>query len=223
MDGTGVTVENAGTVGAGRPSPLSLGAYAKHRGISKTAVWRAVRSGRLKKCLVFDAKGDAKVADVARADQEWTAATDLTKAPTYVKLRAEGKAAPPPPTAAPTPAPSSQAAAPTDDPPNDPPGDDGTGTLTLSDALAREKTWKSRTAELEYKERSGALVNAKDVEAQIVEEYGRCRTKLLGLSRKAKAVLPHLTHADVAAIDGLIREALEDLADHQPPPDGPPS
>lgn len=56
------------------------------------------------------------------------------------------------------------------------------------------------------------LVSSADVEQMIAGEYARCRTKLLGLPRKAKAVLPHLSAKDVMALDVLVREALEDLA-----------
>lgn len=173
---------------------------------------RAIRSGRLKNSLIFDKSGKAKVANVALADQEWEARTDLSKAPGYVKERASvsrvtgavtGGVTPV------TPAPG------TPEPEGDPIRslrDTDPGTLSLSDASALEKDWKARIAELDYLERSGELVNAKEIEARIVDEYARCRTKLLGLARKAKAALPHLTHADINTIDGLVREALEDLA-----------
>jgi hypothetical protein len=55
-------------------------------------------------------------------------------------------------------------------------------------------------------------VNAKDIEAQIADVFARCRTKLLGLPRKAKALVPHLSPAEVQVIDTLVRESLEELA-----------
>ena len=196
----------SGVTETGRGEPLSLRAYARHRGTSAPAVLRAVRRGRLHRCLVYDDQGHAKIADVALADQEWAANTDLTMAPTRVKQRAAGQAprAPGPP-AAPDEPDAAEA-------PAVPPGVGAPGTLSLLEASALEKDWKARLAELEYRRRAGELVPAKDVEARIVEDYSRCKVKLLGLPRKAKARLPHLTHADIVALDDLVREALEDLA-----------
>jgi len=152
------------------------------------------------------ANGKARIADVALADREWAGTTDLTRAPTLVRERAEKAAAVVP--AAPGPPP----------PPEDDPAGDTvpSGTLSLAAALAQEKTWKARLAELEYKRRAGELVDAQDMEACIVDDYSRCRTKLLGLASKAKASLPHLTHADIVAIDAIVREALEEIARERP-------
>lgn len=170
-------------------------AYARHRGTSATAVHRAVEQGRLSKSVVRDAAGKfAGISDAALADQEWAASTDLTKAPTAVLMRAA---------AAVTPGGAEAGDA--------PPADDGE-TLNLSSALAKQKHWQAKTAELDYRKRVGELVDAREVETRVVDEYSRCRTKLLGLARKAKASLPHLTREDVTTIDTLVREALEDLA-----------
>lgn len=191
---------------------FSLRSYARHRAVSATAVHRAVESGRLSKCVVRDASGKFRgITDFALADREWAATTDLTKAPMAVIARTEE-----------SPQPGTGEAPPLDDPalaaavPGDIEG------LTLRDATAREKHWKAKTAEVEYKQRIGELVDAKEVEARMVDEYSRCRTKLLGLPRKAKASLPHLTHADVMALDALVREALEDIAGPRPNQDAPP-
>lgn len=172
-------------------------AYARHRGISATAVHRAVEQGRIVKSVVRDGAGKfLGISDAALADQEWLASTDLSKASTELLLRTAADGTGPPP-----------------------PGDAGDGasgadgeTMTLSVALAKEKHWKALTAELDYKKRVGELVDATEVESRVIDEYSRLRTKLLGLARKAKATLPHLTREDVTAIDTLVREALEDLA-----------
>lgn len=171
-------------------------AYARHRGISATAVHRAVEQGRLVKSVVRDGAGKfLGISDAALADQEWAASTDLSKASTELLLRTAAEGA------------------------GGLPGDAGDGTavddgetMTLSIALAKEKHWKALTAELDYKKRVGELVDATEVESRIIDEYSRLRTKLLGLARKAKASLPHLTREDVTVIDTLVREALEDLA-----------
>jgi hypothetical protein len=119
-------------------------------------------------------------------------------------------------------------------PPADAPGDDealeqlGTAAAGTVDPerlspLMRQKYWQAKTAELEYKRRIGELVDAKEVEARLTDEYSGCRTKLLGIARKAKAEMPELTHAQVLKIDTLVREALEGLAGEPPAPEAPPA
>jgi hypothetical protein len=54
-----------------KKKPISLRAYARSRGISHTAVQRAVRERRLLQSLTFDDRGIAKISDPALADQEW--------------------------------------------------------------------------------------------------------------------------------------------------------
>lgn len=183
---------------------VSLRAYARHRGVSATAVHRAVKSGRLTKSVTITAAGRPSINSIELADREWAASTDLTKAPTAVIVRAEQQQPPA------TPPPAEGAVE--DEPGEELPEGDPNRTPTLSDALAREKHWSAKTKELEYKKRIGELVDARELEMRIVDEYSRCRTKLLGLPRKAKAALPHLSHADVVALDNLVREALEDIA-----------
>lgn len=181
---------------------VSLRAYARHRGVSATAVHRAIESGRLSQCVKRAAGGKfIGITDIALADREWTATTDLTKAPTAVIARAEEQ--------------------------QQPAGhihssDEATEALELSatadtdperlSPLMRQKYWQAKTEEIKYKKSIGELVDAKEVEERMIEEYSRCRTKLLGIARKAKAALPHLAHSDVLAIDNLVREALDGLA-----------
>src|SRR3954470_4357597 len=69
------------------PQVLSVRAYARHRGSSHQAVLRAIARGRLSAALTT-VDGVTKIADVALADQEWAATTDLSKAPDAVKVRA---------------------------------------------------------------------------------------------------------------------------------------
>lgn len=181
---------------------ISLRAYARHRDVSATSVHRAIESGRLVKCVVRDAAGKFRgIDDVALADREWTESTDLAKAPTAVIERAEEQ----------------------QHTPVDGSGEESATALDNSASagtvdperlspLMRQKYWQAKTAELDYKRQVGELVDAKDIEAKIADEYSKVRTKMLGVARKAKAQLPHLTREDVATIDGLIREALQDIA-----------
>lgn len=188
-----VSAEAMPAPGAASPvGPLSVRAYARHRQTSHTAVQRAILKGRLKDSIGIDAHGKAQIFDVALADAEWAANTDLSHAPGYVKERQPVGAAQVGEISVPR-----------------VPG----GVSSLSEASAREKHWKAKQAELEYLESAGLLVEAEPLEARMVELITQCKTKLLGVPSKAKHALPHLTHSDVRVIDELIRQALEDLAD----------
>lgn len=192
-------VTDAASVTGTAAAPWSLRAYARHRGTSAVSVLRAIRKGRLKASLVHDAKGHAKIADPALADAEWAANTDLSRAPGYVRERADRRVA---------------AHAPAE-----PASVDLTEPLSLTEASAREKAWKAKLAELDYRKKNGELVEVADIEARDrrlearhVEVYQQCRTKVLAVPSKAKAALPHLSASDVRVIDALLREALEALA-----------
>lgn len=180
-----------------RNEPLSLRAYAKRRGVSVEAVSRAISKGRLTASVVR-VGGVPKIADPDLADQEWTANTDLSKAPGYVKAR--GGAGTPPPAAQ-----GDRGEAIEPDP-------DAQGEATIATASAREKHWRSKLAELQYKQRAGELVNGAEMADRMATDYGTVRTKLLGLPSKAKQRLPHLTLADLATLDEIVREDLEELA-----------
>jgi hypothetical protein len=56
-------------------------------------------------------------------------------------------------------------------------------------------------------------VLAADVESRLVNVFSRCKTKLLGVSSRARQRDPGLTGAQVQMIEALIREALDDLAE----------
>lgn len=174
--------------------PLSLREYAKHRGVSAPSVMRAIRGGRLRACLVIGADKKPKIGDVALADQEWTANTDLSKAPAYVKERSAARA----------------------DEPREDASEDAEpflpGSMSLTDASALEKEWRAKLAELDYKRKSAELVNAAELEAHLVDVFTQIKTKLLALPSALKAGNPNLTHRDVVFVDGKVRELLEDLA-----------
>lgn len=209
------------TTSASPPPPISCAAYARRRGCSTMAVSRAIARGRLVQSVVRDARGDPKITDPELADREWEASTDLSKAPGYVRERAEGISAPPsvappdaPPSAAVPPRPAPRVVP----PPPEPEGEDPDAPPGLSLALesAREKHWKAKIAEQEFREREGELVEARMVELKLSGVYSQVRTKLLGVPSRARQALPHLTAGDVAVLEDLVREALEDLVEPEP-------
>ena len=76
----------------------------------------------------------------------------------------------------------------------------------IAAASAKEKHWRAKKAELDYKRAASELVDAKEISARFVELITTSRTKLLGLPSKAKAQLPHLTIDDLNMLDAIVRE-----------------
>lgn len=187
---------------------ISLRDYAKHRGVSAPTVSRAVRTKRLLRSVVYASNGDPKIADVALADQEWEANTDLSRAPAEVKERGLGvqTSAPVPPADGESPPVPSTADGPA------PASVDGKE-LSLSEASAEEKRWKAQIAKQQFLQRAGELVDIRDVTHRWAHLATTARTKLLAVPSKVKSRRPSLNHDDIATIDEEIRQALEELAD----------
>lgn len=150
--------------------------YAKHRGVSVTAVRKAIQSGRLKKCLTFVNK-KPKIANLLVADTEWTSNSV-----------------------------------------NDALGDrldklEQLGIPQVYVSAARAAHAKAERAELELGELQGRLVDADLVRAKYIDAVTHAKTRLLGLAARIKQHVAKLDADDVRAIDALVREALEGLAD----------
>ena len=177
-----------------RAPPMSLRSYATRRGVSAMAVSNAVKTCRLVKSVVR-VKGQPKIRDAELADREWDASTDLSKAPAYVKERADARAgtttrSPPPPD-----------------------GHEVFLGMSLSEASAAEKVYKAQLAEIDLAERRGELIAVAELEARLVTLFASCKTKLLGIPSRARQADPTLSSVQVAIVESLVREALEDLAE----------
>lgn len=164
-------------------APITLSAYAKHRGISVEAVCKAVRSGRLKKSVTF-VRDKAKIADAELADREWS-------------NRTREKIDSPPPPAVTTPA----------TPTNGAGGDEA-----WREARARQQAATAELAEIELAEKRGELMPAKDVEMRMADVFLRCRTRLLGIPARLREQDPTLSGQQLELIERLINEAIEELA-----------
>lgn len=188
--------------------PQSLRAYGRHRqerglaGGSAVAVSRAIATGRLKESVTYVGTV-AKVTDFAKADAEWAANTDHSRAPGEVKVKSEGVTA-----AGVTP----PAVTPPDVTPRKEPSKRSAHGRTLLEASAREKNAKADIAELEYQEKIGTLVSAAEVERAWGDMVAQMRTSILSVPSKAKGLLPHLTHQDLAQLNDLLCQQLEALA-----------
>ncbi len=84
---------------------------------------------------------------------------------------------------------------------------------SLGEARARLDAAKADLAELDLAERRGQVIPAADVQARMVAVFSACKTKLLAIPSRARQQDPGLSHSQIALLDSLIREALEDLAD----------
>lgn len=80
-------------------------------------------------------------------------------------------------------------------------------------ARARKWTADARRSELDLRKREGELVSAAEVDRRWAAIGVQLRNDLRGLPTRARQLLPHLTAKDALALDGLVREALELLAD----------
>lgn len=80
----------------------------------------------------------------------------------------------------------------------------------LEDSQATEKYWKAKTAELNYRERVGELVEAADVQKTYNDEVVACRTKLLALGPRIRQRID-LPEEGYSLVEELIEEALEEL------------
>lgn len=181
---------------------VSLRAYARHRGTSVEAVRRAIKSKRLKASLVVDASGHTKIGDPALADAEWGANTDLSKAPAYVKERGVDR----PVTGV------TQSVTPVTQHPETVTGVDDVEFWNLTEASAREKSARARLADLKYRELSSELIDRQQVLSRLGDVLSHVRTRILGVAGKFRSETPRLTHAEVAKLDELLREALEECS-----------
>lgn len=177
---------------------MSLRAYARRRGVSAMSVSLAVRDGRLRES-VTRVGGQPKIADPDLADREWAANTDPVK-------RANAAGGDPAELVDPVLGTGASDAEVIGEGPN------------LQNAAARLKKWQADLAELKYKEAARELIPANQVERLLVDAFTSAKAHLLTLPSRAKQSLPHLSHSDLEALEGIVREALEALviADAEP-------
>lgn len=83
---------------------------------------------------------------------------------------------------------------------------------TLAAATLREREARAKMIELDYERKKRTLIPLREAEMAHSARIVAARTKMLGVPSRAKQRLPHLTVADLAVLEALIREALEELA-----------
>lgn len=205
---------------------ITQAAFARLIGVHPTALTVHTKPGGKLYPFILRGEGGRSLGireqDVEAARAAWFAQQDLTDAPTAVLERATARAA----------AYRAEVAAPVEDPaewlaahegetpaaepsippprpePEDPSAHDG---MELFEANRIEKIWKARLAELKFKEAAAELVPAVDVRRKLTERLAGLRTALLGIPSQVKQAIPALTTVEVAKVEALVVEALQDL------------
>lgn len=150
---------------------LTIRGYARHRGVSHTAVRKALASGRIKR------ETDGSI-DPSRADEQWAVSTNLSKPRNSVI----GEPKPQSPTAA-------YAATRHDENASAP--QEGPARLASSYAASRaaRESYLARLARLDFEQRSGKLVDADEVRAQLFGLGRRLRDALMGVPDRLAPLL----------------------------------
>jgi hypothetical protein len=162
------------------------------------AVSRAVKAGRVDKSVARDATGKAiGIFDPEAADREWAAVTKDKHVPHAVQDR--------------------QAPALPGGDPEVEVGEDGQPIPPRSVSAARKEAAEARLAELKLALEEAKVIPAQNVEVRLANLFTQCKTKLLGVPSRARQQDPGLTASQLALLEGLIRGALEGLAEPDRP------
>lgn len=168
---------------------LSMRAYARRRGVSVEAVSKAVKRGRIS--TVEDADGKRKI-DPAIADVQWTANSDPSKF--------QGSNSAPPPLEEETPTVA-------DEPKVKGP--------SYQQSRAIREALNARLLKLQLDEKSGRLVDGEEIRKLWTTVAGIVRTKVLGIPSKLRQQVPDIRPDQYDALDRIVRETLEELANER--------
>ena len=174
---------------------LSIRAYARHRGVSHTAVAKALNAGRISK------NADGTI-DPATADAQW----DRNTLPSQSLNTGAAKPAPKVETS-----PVSTRDAPA-------PPETRSGAPDYQTSRAIREAYTASLAKLDYEERTGKLLNADEVKVKHFNLARMLRDRLLQIPRKVAPDVVALVVAspDVRGVtdilEAAIRETLEELS-----------
>lgn len=178
---------------------LSIRAYAQHRGVSHTAVAKAIKAGRI------SIEPDGKI-DPVKADAQWARNT----LPSQNLNTGASKPAPKvatPPVSTPVATGSSRELPPPLE----------TGRISAPDyqtSRAIREAYAARLAKLEYEERTAKLISSDEVEMRTFNLARRLRDRMQTLPRRLAAALAAEQDPRVIEqrLDDEIRQALEELS-----------
>lgn len=176
---------------------ISLSAYARQRGVAKSAVSKAVSEGRIS---LIGGKIDPKVADVQWA-QNTRARADSKKAASDFDLEEQGPA---------------RMTAPADSVAEAAVAVAGKGSRYDTSRAHREE-FAAKNQELDYQIKAGKYVDAAELEAEVFRRERLVRDALLGMCTKAAPELATITDAFELELKltAFVRAALKDLVANQ--------
>lgn len=174
---------------------LSIRAYARHRGVSHSAVRKALATGRI-------VAGKDGTIDPTAADQQWATSTNLSK-PRNAVIGAPKKRRVPGAPSDPLGTLGSGAGEPLNGPPT---GDAARLVASYAASRAAREGYVARLAKLEFEQKSGKLVDADQVRAQLFALGRRARDSLLGVPDRLSPILAG--HSDPAVIHRLLTEEI---------------
>ena len=178
---------------------LSIRAYAQHRGVSHTAVAKAIKAGRISK------EHDGTI-DPAKADAQWARNTLPSQNLNTGAAKPAAKVATPP-VSTPVATGSSRELQPPVE----------TGRISAPDyqtSRAIREAYAARLAKLEYEERTAKLISSDEVEMRTFNLARRLRDRMQTLPRRLAAALAAEQDPRVIEqrLDDEIRQALEELS-----------
>ena len=178
---------------------LSIRAYAQHRGVSHTAVAKAIKAGRISK------EPDGTI-DPAKADAQWARNTLPSQNLNTGAAKPAAKVATPP-VSTPVATVSSRELPPPLE----------TGRSSAPDyqtSRAIREAYAARLAKLEYEERTAKLISSDEVEMRTFNLARRLRDRMQTLPRRLAAALAAEQDPRVIEqrLDDEIRQALEELS-----------
>lgn len=164
--------------------PYNQKEAAKWLGVSAQVLNSALKSGRISRCVV-EVDGKKQISDLEALKVEWHARTDARKRPaTFGPLPVAGVR-----------------------------GDDDDGLAEAARAKSRLTIAQADLAELKRDEARALLVPAAEMRRVMSEKFHVAKTKLLAIPSTAKQAIPHLTAGEVADLEDLVRDALNDLVE----------
>ena len=180
---------------------LSIRAYAQHRGVSHTAVAKAIKAERISKEL------DGTI-DPAKADAQWERNTLPSQNLNTGATKPAPKVATPPVS---TPVFTAPVANRELQPPLE------TGRISAPDyqtSRAIREAYAARLAKLEYEERTAKLISSDEVEMRTFNLARRLRDRMQTIPRRLAAALAAEQDPRVIEqrLDDEIRQALEELS-----------
>ena len=182
---------------------LSIRAYAQHRGVSHTAVAKAIKAGRI------SVEPDGKI-DPAKADAQWARNTLPSQSLNTGAAKPAAKVATPPVSTSVATGSSRELQPPVE-----------TGRISAPDyqtSRAIREAYAARLAKLEFEERTGKLLNADEVKVKHFNLARLLRDRIQQIPRKLapQIVAAVVAQPDQRVVEDLlmeaIREALEELS-----------